>query len=245
LFVIGNGEYTSTKSDALVMLKNGNITFSGSITSAGTISANGFTGNGSGLTNITIADASLTIAKTNGLQTALDLKANLASPTFTGTPALPTGTTGVTQTASDNSIKLATTAFVTTAVNTTVKTTGDQTIAGKKTFSNDIKAKRYELTAPSAITAASNTTLDLSSGNVLTVNLGANISTLTITNAVVGTYLIKFVQDATGSRTVTFPTAWKWAGGTAPTITATANKIDIVTLIYDGTTYYAAISQNF
>lgn len=42
-------------------------------------------------------------------------KAELASPTFTGTPSLPTGTTGVTQSASDNSTKLATTAYVETA----------------------------------------------------------------------------------------------------------------------------------
>lgn len=49
-------------------------------------------------------------------QAALDLKAPLASPTFTGAPSLPTGTTGVTQTAGDNSTKLATTAYVKTAV---------------------------------------------------------------------------------------------------------------------------------
>jgi hypothetical protein len=50
-------------------------------------------------------------------QTALNLKADLASPTFSGTPSLPTGTTGVTQTAADSTTKLATTAFVTTADN--------------------------------------------------------------------------------------------------------------------------------
>lgn len=43
--------------------------------------------------------------------------AKLASPTFTGTPTLPTGTTATTQTAGDNSTKLATTAFVTAADN--------------------------------------------------------------------------------------------------------------------------------
>jgi hypothetical protein len=42
--------------------------------------------------------------------------APLASPTFTGTPSLPTGTTGVTQTAGNNTTALATTAFVTAAV---------------------------------------------------------------------------------------------------------------------------------
>jgi hypothetical protein len=38
--------------------------------------------------------------------------APLASPTFTGTPSLPTGTIGVTQTAGNNTTALATTAFV-------------------------------------------------------------------------------------------------------------------------------------
>ena len=39
-------------------------------------------------------------------------RAPLASPAFTGTPSLPTGTTGVTQTANSNSTALATTAYV-------------------------------------------------------------------------------------------------------------------------------------
>jgi len=49
-------------------------------------------------------------------QAALDLKANLASPTFTGLVVLPTGTTGVTQALNDNSTKLATTAYVASAM---------------------------------------------------------------------------------------------------------------------------------
>jgi hypothetical protein len=49
-------------------------------------------------------------------QAALDLKANLASPTFTGLVVLPTGTTGVTQSLNDNSVKLATTAYVANAM---------------------------------------------------------------------------------------------------------------------------------
>ncbi len=50
-------------------------------------------------------------------QTALNLKANIASQAFTGTPSLPTGTTGVTQSAGNSTTALATTAFVTTADN--------------------------------------------------------------------------------------------------------------------------------
>ena len=48
----------------------------------------------------------------NNIATAVATKADLASPTFTGTPSLPTGTTATTQSVSDSSTKLATTAFV-------------------------------------------------------------------------------------------------------------------------------------
>ena len=109
----------------------------------------------------------------------------------------------------------------------------------------DITAKRYKLTMPNATTASSSTSIDLSTGNVFTINLSANITSLTTSNAAVGTYLIKFVQDATGSRTVSFPAAWKWAGGVAPTLTTSASKLDIVTLVYDGTLFYATIIKNF
>ena len=61
-------------------------------------------------------------------------KAPLVSPAFTGTPSLPTGTTGVTQTTGDNSTKIATTAFVTTAVSGSgsgiTALTGDVTASG-------------------------------------------------------------------------------------------------------------------
>jgi len=52
----------------------------------------------------------------NSIQTAVATKADLTSPTFTGTPTLPTGTIGVTQSSSDSSTKLATTAFVQTVL---------------------------------------------------------------------------------------------------------------------------------
>ncbi|RTY78239.1 hypothetical protein EKL97_14440 [Flavobacterium sp. LS1P28] len=80
-----------------------------------------------------------TIAATN---TALALKANIASPTFTGAPILPTGTIGVTQAVGNNTTALATTAFVnaaTSAGGSFVDLTTAQTVAGVKTFSTDAK----------------------------------------------------------------------------------------------------------
>ncbi len=61
--------------NAATVTTNANLT--GVVTSTGNATA--------------IADAALSIAKTSGLQTALDAKAPLASPTFTGTVTLPSG----------------------------------------------------------------------------------------------------------------------------------------------------------
>jgi len=52
----------------------------------------------------------------NNIATAVATKADLVSPTFTGTPTLPTGTIGVTQSAANNTTALATTAFVQAAL---------------------------------------------------------------------------------------------------------------------------------
>jgi lysophospholipase L1-like esterase len=57
-----------------------------------------------------------TLSAQTDLNTALGLKAPLNSPTFTGTPSLPTGAFGVTQTFGNNTTALATTAFVQAAI---------------------------------------------------------------------------------------------------------------------------------
>ena len=116
------------------------------------------------------------------------------------------------------------------------------------TASGDLKAKRF---INSLVTASP--TIDLTSGNLFQINLTSNISfslpTASASN--IGTYLIKFTQDATGSRVVTFAnnatTTIKllWSGGAIPVITATPSKTDIMTIIFDGVKYYATIIQNF
>jgi hypothetical protein len=82
-------------------------------------------------------------------------------------------------------------------------------------------------------------TFDLST-SLHTVTLGGN-RTLAVSNETVGqTFIIRLVQDATGSRTVTWFTTIKWAGGSAPTLTTTASKTDVFGFIctsagnYDG-----------
>ena len=52
----------------------------------------------------------------DNIATAIATKADLASPTFTGTPTLPTGTIAVTQSSGSNTTTIATTAFVQAAI---------------------------------------------------------------------------------------------------------------------------------
>ncbi len=88
-------------------------------------------------------------------------------------------------------------------------------------------------------TDAATVTFDLST-SLHTVTLGGN-RTLALTNETVGqTFVIRLVQDGTGSRTVTWFSTIKWDGGSAPTLTATLNKTDVFGFIctsagnYDG-----------
>ncbi len=59
---------------------------------------------------------------------------------------------------------------------------------------------------------------------------------------------ILITQDGTGSRTVTWPSNIRWAGGSAPTLTTTAAKTDIVSFLQiDSTPHYlgTVVGQNY
>ena len=73
--------------------------------------------------------------------------------------------------------------------------------------------------------------------SVQTLTLTANC-TITFSDPVVGVALtLILTQDGTGSRTITIIPTPKWAGGVAPTLTTTPGKTDILSLLWDGTSY--------
>lgn len=63
---------------------------------------------------------------------------------------------------------------------------------------------------------------------------------ITFSNASSGQAFIIHLNQGTGGFTVTWPTV-RWAGGTTPTLTTGANKIDTFGFIYDGTDYYGYV----
>lgn len=90
--------------------------------------------------------------------------------------------------------------------------------------------------------------INLANGNVVSATLSGN-TTFTFTGATASTacsFGLYLTQDATGSRTVTWPASVRWAGGSAPTLSTGANNVDILVFetINGGTTWYGSLVGN-
>ncbi len=89
-------------------------------------------------------------------------------------------------------------------------------------------------------------TIDWNNGNKQKITLTGNCTlTFTAPAGGVGNYQLLVIEDGTGSRTLTWPGTVKWAGGVAPTLTLTAAGVDIISLYYNGTNYYACAALGF
>ena len=111
----------------------------------------------------------------------------------------------------------------------TLQLTGNQTVAGIKTFtSRSVHAGAYTASAQPAHSATP--TFDCATSNVFEpAALTGNVTSITLSNAVAGqTVQIRFQQDATGGRTVAVPSGAKVDGS----INTTANRVSWLILTY-------------
>jgi hypothetical protein len=91
------------------------------------------------------------------------------------------------------------------------------------------------------LTYSTNITTNFSNGNNMTLTLSGNSKLENPTNLKDGapyTFIIK--QDAIGGRILTFGTDFKFSGGTAPTLSTSADTVSILTFISDGTDLYCS-----
>lgn len=92
------------------------------------------------------------------------------------------------------------------------------------------------------------TTFNVATSYEAVVTLTGN-TTLSITNlpsdGKVHYLTLAITQDATGGRTVTWPASVKWPGGTAPTLTTTGGKKDVITFRWNGTELQGAYKLNY
>lgn len=132
-----------------------------------------------------------------------------------------------------------------TAPSGTVVGTSDSQTLTNKTISAGTFTDGY---TEETVTANTSTayTIDLVNGTVQILTLTGNC-TFTFPTATAGkSFMLLLKQDATGSRTATWPAAVKWAAATAPTITATALKLDKYIFTSDGTNWYGSnAGQNY
>jgi hypothetical protein len=83
-------------------------------------------------------------------------------------------------------------------------------------------------------------TINWNNANVQSSTLTGSV-TYTFSNPISGgEYTLIMTQGGAGSFTATWPAAVKWSGGTAPTLTTTVGKVDVVRFVYDGTSYYGS-----
>jgi len=96
-------------------------------------------------------------------------------------------------------------------------------------------------------TVTTSNTLSLTNGTVQTATLTASTAcTFTMPTATAGKSFILLLKQAatTGNGTATF-TGVKFGTAGAPTITAAAGKMDILTFVADGTNWYGSIAQGY
>lgn len=108
---------------------------------------------------------------------------------------------------------------------------GSNVVGLGETTSADQLEGRYAVEI-ATLTDAATITPDFGANQNFTVTLGGNRTLANPTNIVVGqTGSIFVVQDGTGSRTLSFGAYYDFAGGTAPTISTTANAVDRIDYI--------------
>ena len=148
-------------------------------------------------------------------------------------PITLNGTTGIT-TPADTVTGNAT-------VGGTLGVTGTTALTGNTTLGS------YSETVVAIGTVTTANTLSLATGTVQTATLTASTAcTFTMPTATAGKSFILLLKQAatTGNGTATF-TSVKWNIAGAPTITATAGKMDILTFVSDGTNWYGSASQGY
>jgi len=124
------------------------------------------------------------------------------------------------------------------------------TIAAAATNTPALTILGSAATTSSAVTFhATAMTLDCTRSNVFTTTFTANVTVApTISNPQDGqtfSWIIK--QDATGTRTMTWPTTFKWPGGTVGVLSTAVNAVDMVTCTYRSDTgfFYSTLLKGF
>jgi hypothetical protein len=196
--------------------------------------------------NITITNGpgSITIAAAGGGGGGTVTSVGLSMPTgFTvsNSPVTGSGTLAVT-TSLSGVLKGTGSGFAAAVAGTDYVTpTGSETLTNK-TLTNPTITNYTETTFTANTGSA--LTLDLVNGTIQVLTLTAN-ATITMPTATAGKSFLVELKTGAGGYTCSF-NAVKWPGGTAPTVTSTASRMDIFSFFADGANWYGVtVGQNY
>ena len=93
--------------------------------------------------------------------------------------------------------------------------------------------------AEATLTDGATITWDVGTSPVAKVTLGGARTISAPTNGATGQFIsLAVIQDATGSRTLTWNSVYEFTADTAPTLTTTPSKADLFVFRYNGTVWY-------
>ena len=156
--------------------------------------------------------------------------------TMAGTLAVANGGTGITSFGTG----------VATALGQNVSGSGSIVLGTSPTVNNPTVTNYVESVVAIGTVTTTNT-IALTNGTVQTATLTASTAcTFTMPTATAGKSFVLLLKQAatTGNGTATF-TGVKWGTSGAPTITATAGKMDLLTFVADGTNWYGSAAQGY
>ena len=129
-------------------------------------------------------------------------------------------------------------AYNSAIASTNLQKSGD-TMTGNLTVNADLIVTGYKETHTDAGNTGTSQTIDISSSTLQTYTLTGNC-TFTMPTAEAGRSFTMLLKTGAGSFTAAF-TNVKFPSNTAPTITTTASRMDIITFYSDGTNWYGSI----
>ncbi|NTW31244.1 MAG: immunoglobulin domain-containing protein [Bacteroidetes bacterium] len=88
------------------------------------------------------------------------------------------------------------------------------------------------------VMVATPATVDWNNSNVQEITLAADRSLIFANGKSGGVYTFIIKQDATGGKTIIWPTDVKWVDSSTPTLSPTGNTVDIIKFVYDGINYF-------
>mgnify|MGYP003637272520 FL=1 len=157
----------------------------------------------------------------------------------------PNGSGNIQLTPASGNITLGATNFPTAdgSVNQFITTNGSGTLAFTSTLTGSTLTN-YKETIYTGGTATGTITPSVANGNVQSITLSGSITLNALGTPETGDSMTLIVKQPASGGPYTLTSSMLFAGGTK-TLSTTANAIDIISVVYDGTSYYASLSTNF